>query len=139
MERREAIRSLAGVIVGTGLITSEGEATGSRAYVVNSDKEDNFLNSGFEEDLEKGQDLPGLFQVVEIGDSKFAFWKESIPVLTLPEGLDAWVEDDPNAVALLKRAEGIIRDAYNGKHIGYIFPHGWKLKFHEVIRSKEIT
>jgi hypothetical protein len=51
-----------------------------------------------------------------------------LPVLTVPQGLDLWNTNDPEAAATLTRAENIVRLARLDKYGGIVLPFGWDLK-----------
>ena len=48
-----------------------------------------------------------------------------IPVLTAPEGMDLWNENDAAAAATLERAENIVRLVRLDKYHGIVLPFGW--------------
>lgn len=50
------------------------------------------------------------------------------PVLTPPEGVDLWNPNDPNAVALLSKAESIVRQIRRDEQEGMVKPFGWEFE-----------
>lgn len=51
-----------------------------------------------------------------------------LPVMTAPEGLDLWSDDDPRMTALRENAEALIRSIRRDSEEGILLPHGWELK-----------
>ncbi len=49
------------------------------------------------------------------------------PVLTAPENLDLWNDDDPQMVALRARAEDLVSSVRRDSEEGILLPHGWEL------------
>ena len=50
------------------------------------------------------------------------------PVLTAPENLDLWNDDDPQMVALRTRAEDLVSSIRRDSEEGILLPYGWKLE-----------
>lgn len=50
------------------------------------------------------------------------------PVLTAPENLDLWNDDDPQMVALRTRAEDLVSSIRRDSEEGILLPHGWNLE-----------
>ena len=51
-----------------------------------------------------------------------------LPVLTAPEGLDLWSEDDPRMTALRANAETLVQSIRRDQEEGILLPNGWDLK-----------
>lgn len=51
-----------------------------------------------------------------------------LPVLTAPENLDLWNDDDPKMVMLKTNAEELVRNIRRDNEEGILLPHGWDLK-----------
>jgi hypothetical protein len=51
-----------------------------------------------------------------------------LPVLTAPEGLDLWNDEDPRMVALKANAEDLVRSIRRDSEEGVLLPNGWDLK-----------
>jgi len=49
------------------------------------------------------------------------------PVLTAPEGLDLWNEDDPRMISLRTRAEELVTSVRRDSEEGVLLPSGWDL------------
>lgn len=49
------------------------------------------------------------------------------PVLTAPEGLDLWNEDDPRMISLKARAEALVQSVRRDSEEGILLPFGWDL------------
>ena len=49
------------------------------------------------------------------------------PVLTAPEGMDLWNDEDPNMVALREQAESLVSSVRRDSEEGMLLPHGWNL------------
>ena len=50
------------------------------------------------------------------------------PVLTAPEGLDIWNEEDPEMVAIKNAAETIVQNIRRDSLEGLVVPNGWEMK-----------
>ena len=48
-----------------------------------------------------------------------------LPVLTAPEGLDLWNEDDPRMIQMKQLAEDLIRNVRRDEQEGMLLPFGW--------------
>jgi hypothetical protein len=51
-----------------------------------------------------------------------------LPVLTPPEGLDIWQDDDPSAVKLRQMGEKLVRNIRRDQNEGVMKPFGWTLE-----------
>lgn len=51
-----------------------------------------------------------------------------LPVLTAPENLDLWNEDDPKMALLKNNAEELVKNIRRDSEEGILLPHGWDLK-----------
>lgn len=60
------------------------------------------------------------------------------PVLTAPEGLDLWNEEDPNMVKLRSDAEALVASIRRDSEEGAMLPHGWDLKLLTSGSSRQI-
>ena len=60
------------------------------------------------------------------------------PVLTAPENLDLWNDDDPQMVALRTRAEDLVSSVRRDSEEGILLPHGWDLKLLTSGSSRQI-
>lgn len=60
------------------------------------------------------------------------------PVLTTPEGLDLWNEEDPQMVQLRARAETLVASIRRDSEEGIILPHGWNLELLTSGSSRQI-
>jgi hypothetical protein len=60
------------------------------------------------------------------------------PVLTAPENLDLWNDDDPQMVALRTRAEDLVSSVRRDSEEGILLPHGWKLELLTSGSSRQI-
>lgn len=60
------------------------------------------------------------------------------PVLTAPENLDLWNDDDPQMVALRARAEDLVSSIRRDSEEGILLPHGWELKLLTSGSSRQI-
>lgn len=60
------------------------------------------------------------------------------PVLTAPENLDLWNDDDPQMVALRARAEDLVSSVRRDSEEGILLPHGWKLELLTSGSSRQI-
>ncbi len=60
------------------------------------------------------------------------------PVLTAPENLDLWNEDDANMVALRARAEELVASVRRDSEEGILLPYGWELKLLTSGSSRQI-
>lgn len=60
------------------------------------------------------------------------------PVLTAPEGLDLWNEDDPNMVRLKTDAEALVASVRRDSEEGILLPNGWELKLLTSGSSRQI-
>lgn len=50
------------------------------------------------------------------------------PVLTCPDGLDLWNDEDPNMVKLRSNAEQLVSSVRRDSEEGILLPYGWELK-----------
>lgn len=60
------------------------------------------------------------------------------PVLTAPEGMDLWNEDDPNMVKLRSEAEQLVSSVRRDSEEGMLLPAGWKLELLTSGSSRQI-
>jgi hypothetical protein len=60
------------------------------------------------------------------------------PVLTAPENLDLWNNDDPTMVALRARAEELVASVRRDSEEGILLPYGWDLKLLTSGSSRQI-
>ena len=60
------------------------------------------------------------------------------PVLTAPEGLDLWNEEDPNMVKLKAEAEQLVASVRRDSEEGILLPNGWELKLLTSGSSRQI-
>lgn len=60
------------------------------------------------------------------------------PVLTAPENLDLWNNDDPTMVALRARAEELVASVRRDSEEGILLPYGWELKLLTSGSSRQI-
>lgn len=60
------------------------------------------------------------------------------PVLTAPEQLDLWNEDDPNMVKLRANAEELVASIRRDSEEGVLLPFGWKLELLTSGSSRQI-
>jgi hypothetical protein len=60
------------------------------------------------------------------------------PVLTAPENLDLWNDDDPQMVALRARAEDLVSSIRRDSEEGILLPHGWELELLTSGSSRQI-
>ena len=60
------------------------------------------------------------------------------PVLTTPEGLDLWNEEDPQMVTLKSRAEELVASVRRDSEEGILLPFGWDLKLLTSGSSRQI-
>jgi len=60
------------------------------------------------------------------------------PVLTAPENLDLWNDDDPQMVALRARAEDLVSSVRRDSEEGILLPHGWELELLTSGSSRQI-
>lgn len=60
------------------------------------------------------------------------------PVLTSPEGLDLWNEEDPTMVALRAQAEQLVASVRRDNEEGILLPFGWDLKLLTSGSSRQI-
>ena len=60
------------------------------------------------------------------------------PVLTAPENLDLWNEEDATMVALRARAEELVASVRRDSEEGILLPHGWDLKLLTSGSSRQI-
>lgn len=51
-----------------------------------------------------------------------------LPVLTPPENLDIWNEEDPDMVSLRMKAEKLVRNIRRDQNEGIVKPYGWTLE-----------
>lgn len=61
------------------------------------------------------------------------------PVLTAPEGLDLWNEEDPRMVKMKADAEGLVASVRRDSEEGMLLPHGWELKLLTSGSSRQIN
>lgn len=61
------------------------------------------------------------------------------PVLTAPEGLDLWNDEDARMVALRNRAEELVSSIRRDSEEGALLPHGWDLKLLASTSSRQIN
>lgn len=60
------------------------------------------------------------------------------PVLTAPENLDLWNDDDPQMVTLRTRAEDLVSSIRRDSEEGILLPHGWELELLTSGSSRQI-
>lgn len=60
------------------------------------------------------------------------------PVLTAPESIDLWNEEDPRMVALKASAETLVASVRRDAEEGVLLPHGWELKLLTSGSSRQI-
>ena len=60
------------------------------------------------------------------------------PVLTAPENLDLWNNDDPAMIALRARAEELVASVRRDSEEGILLPYGWELKLLTSGSSRQI-
>jgi len=60
------------------------------------------------------------------------------PVLTAPENLDLWNDEDPQMVALRSRAEDLVSSIRRDSEEGILLPYGWKLELLTSGSSRQI-
>lgn len=60
------------------------------------------------------------------------------PVLTAPEGLDLWNEEDPRMVKMKRDAEQLVASVRRDSEEGMLLPHGWELKLLTSGSSRQI-
>jgi hypothetical protein len=51
-----------------------------------------------------------------------------LPVLTAPEGMDLWNDQDERMVALKANAEALVQSVRRDTEEGLLLPHGWEMK-----------
>lgn len=61
------------------------------------------------------------------------------PVLTAPDELDLWNDDDERMVALRSRAEDLVASVRRDSEEGVLLPHGWELKLLSSGSSRQIN
>jgi hypothetical protein len=61
------------------------------------------------------------------------------PVLTAPENMDLWNEDDAQMVALRTRAEELVASVRRDSEEGILLPHGWTLELLTSGSSRQIN
>ena len=61
------------------------------------------------------------------------------PVLTAPENLDLWNEDDPKMVKMRQDAEALVASVRRDSEEGMLLPHGWDLKLLTSGSSRQIN
>lgn len=61
------------------------------------------------------------------------------PVLTAPEGLDLWNEEDARMVTLKNSAESLVASVRRDSEEGILLPHGWDLKLLTSGSSRQIN
>lgn len=62
-----------------------------------------------------------------------------LPILTAPEGLDLWNNDDEAMVALRTRAEELVASVRRDSEEGILLPYGWDLKLLSSGSSRQIN
>lgn len=60
------------------------------------------------------------------------------PVLTAPESLDLWNEEDPRMVKMKADAEALVASVRRDSEEGMLLPHGWKLELLTSGSSRQI-
>jgi hypothetical protein len=60
------------------------------------------------------------------------------PVLTAPENLDLWNDQDPNMVKMKAEAEALVASVRRDSEEGILLPHGWELKLLTSGSSRQI-
>lgn len=60
------------------------------------------------------------------------------PVLTAPENLDLWNEEDPQMVMLRQRAEELVASVRRDSEEGILLPYGWELRLLTSGSSRQI-
>ena len=60
------------------------------------------------------------------------------PVLTAPEGVDIWSNDDPAMMAIRNSAESVVKNVRRDSEEGLILPFGWDLKLLASSSSRQI-
>jgi hypothetical protein len=60
------------------------------------------------------------------------------PVLTAPENLDLWNEEDPKMVKMRADAEALVASVRRDSEEGMLLPHGWELKLLTSGSSRQI-
>lgn len=60
------------------------------------------------------------------------------PVLTAPDNLDLWNDEDPQMVALRARAEELVASVRRDSEEGILLPHGWELELLTSGSSRQI-
>lgn len=61
------------------------------------------------------------------------------PVLTAPENLDLWNDDDPKMVKMRGDAENLVASVRRDSEEGMLLPHGWELKLLTSGSSRQIN
>ena len=61
------------------------------------------------------------------------------PVLTAPENLDLWNEEDPKMVKMRNDAEALVASVRRDSEEGMLLPHGWELKLLTSGSSRQIN
>ena len=61
------------------------------------------------------------------------------PVLTAPDGLDLWNEEDPRMVKMKADAESLVASVRRDSEEGMLLPHGWELKLLTSGSSRQIN
>lgn len=61
------------------------------------------------------------------------------PILTAPEGLDLWNDEDPKMAALKANAEQLVASVRRDSEEGILLPHGWELKLLASSSSRQIN
>lgn len=61
------------------------------------------------------------------------------PVLTTPEGLDLWDENNPDMVTLKEKAETLVASVRRDSEEGLLLPHGWVLDLLSSKSSRQIN
>lgn len=61
------------------------------------------------------------------------------PVLTAPEGLDLWNEEDPRMTKMRADAEALVASVRRDSEEGMLLPHGWDLKLLTSGSSRQIN
>lgn len=60
------------------------------------------------------------------------------PVLTAPESLDLWNDEDPKMVKMRSDAEALVASVRRDSEEGMLLPHGWELKLLSSSSSRQI-
>jgi hypothetical protein len=71
-----------------------------------------------------------LAEIIEIDGVRYLYFKESIPVLTLPEGVDP---TDKSAKSVMESCEEMLKGVRSGKFASVILPYGYSLSSTQII------